>query len=573
LDVVILLVLGLGVACLAFFGFRSIRRGKQNKYSAATDRSNRKSGSTNRGLERSERDSISLNEVESSDPPQVLRPDVFRSEEQKTFEESSASPENYEPQENHQPARVASPIVEIEADTASGNSIPTSYLSSSESTGDLIGSDDTLAAKGLEASSGYQNGTALEENKSGGEETDAPAFHSDPHMAHHESSGASMAAQIQTHIEQALESGVTDLPLGEILNLAEFEHANFTRKRASHICAYVHSLGYELIPNPDTHGIRPRTTSSVRVLRMSDYESELLSSDFYAAVVLIHLSSIVSKADEFVHDSEKDLTRKLLDSMENFSPYELASLNELFEWCFENQISYKGIRRNIKKLSPAGREAAWDQFVDVAVADNVLDPREVIVLDKIYDLLELNPVHKRSRISAVSASIEVQEERKTQSDQAVNISGENSDSTPTIQLERHKVAAGINRDKLAKLRRNNDAVRGLFKDIFNEDDETDLDFSDDDEADESPKTAHSSMDIDTDDTESNLDKKHRKLLRQLLEQDEWQRSEFEKMCGNFDLLPDSAIELINEWSFESVDAPVIEDDGSVFVDRSLNLEV
>lgn len=419
--------------------------------------------------------------------------------------------------------------------------------------------------------------------------------------------------RIKTYIEHSFTSGRARVPLGEILNLAEFEHFNFNRRRASHLCTEVNLLGYEVIPNPNIHGIRPRTTHSVRLLRLSDYDSEALSSDFYAAVVLVHLASMVSQADEVVHSSEKELIRKILDSKHNLSRYEKDSLDALFEWCFENQVSYKGIKRNIKKLGSENREAAWDHFVNVAVADNVIDQREIIVLDKIYDLLELDAVQKRSRIEAVANRLIV-DDPIVQTDQPLNtdsrkpesvidvepdlqrstteLDSENAETpsnriddvsvfpntqdrtperTKDIQSAPRRIAAGLDSTKLDALRTRNNAVRDLFGDIFDESDETEQDEIEDD--DESPENDEDSTEIDSENATPQLDKQCKKLLRKLLDQDQWTRLEFEKICEKFDLFPDSAIEYINDWSFEMVDAPIIEDDEDIYIDRSLKLEV
>lgn len=393
--------------------------------------------------------------------------------------------------------------------------------------------------------------------------------------------GNAIASSIAQYIAQSVASGNTKVPIGDLLNIAQIDHENFTRQRANDLCELIQSLGYGVVPNPTLHGIKPRSTSFLTLLNLSDYDTDTVSTDFYLTTVLIHLSSMVSQADGHIHESETALTRKVLESRSDFSSFEKDSLVALFEWSQQNQISYKGIRRNIKKLSEDQRETVWSQLADVAIVDKKIDPREIIVLAKIYDLLELDQTAKAIRLSAINntfSSAEDQSEqtlsqtvRDTEEDSSIGTPDNTHPQSPPPVEKQVTVATGIDQDKLEKKRKDNDAVRDLFKDIFDEDDETD--FYDDGEDEEIDSIEEVDTSSDPDPLSSSLDKQHRKLVRKLIVQDEWTRQEFESLCDKYDLLPDSAIEFINEWSYEIVDAPLLEDDEKIYVDRSLNVEI
>lgn len=413
---------------------------------------------------------------------------------------------------------------------------------------------------------------------------------SDPHTDESYSTDTGVehthTALLKNHVEQVFASGQRTLQIGELLNMVNLDHANFTRKNAIELCDQIQALGYMVVPNPKLHGIKPRSTSFFYLLRLSDYISDSVSTDFYLTAVLIHLSSMVSQADGFVHDSEADLIRKLLDSKVVFTVYEKSSLEALFDWCLKNQTSYKGIRRNIKNLGVDDRESVWFQLVDVAIVDQRIDPREIIVLAKIYDLLGLDQDLKTTRLTAVNNAINVSE---SQSDQAQSTTQSKVPLTESVEIPNEsieapfqpqsallekapgKMADGIDRDRLNKLRKDNDAVRNIFTDIF--DDESD--FNEDIEITEDENPIEDDFD-DSSNPESDasgLDKKHRKLVQKLVLQDEWQRQQYEILCDKYGLLPDSAIEFINDWSYELVDAPLLEEDELIYVDRTLNLEI
>ena len=56
-----------------------------------------------------------------------------------------------------------------------------------------------------------------------------------------------------------------------------------------------------------------------------------------------------------------------------------------------------------------------------------------------------------------------------------------------------------------------------------------------------------------------LDSEHRRLLTKLVRQSEWARQEFEAIAASLNLMPDGALEAINEWAFDRYDDALIED--------------
>jgi hypothetical protein len=65
---------------------------------------------------------------------------------------------------------------------------------------------------------------------------------------------------------------------------------------------------------------------------------------------------------------------------------------------------------------------------------------------------------------------------------------------------------------------------------------------------------------------SMLDTSHNTLYQELIVKDQWARKEVMELCQKLGLMIDGAIETINDWSFDVVDAPVLEDDDDIYVD-------
>ena len=70
-----------------------------------------------------------------------------------------------------------------------------------------------------------------------------------------------------------------------------------------------------------------------------------------------------------------------------------------------------------------------------------------------------------------------------------------------------------------------------------------------------------------------LDKQHRVLFETLIDKEKWLREEIETICQKLNLMIDGALETINDWAYEIADAPVLEDDGDIYVDQEIVAEL
>lgn len=65
-----------------------------------------------------------------------------------------------------------------------------------------------------------------------------------------------------------------------------------------------------------------------------------------------------------------------------------------------------------------------------------------------------------------------------------------------------------------------------------------------------------------------LDVAHSSLYSQLVEKEVWRTSDVEAMCQSLDLMLSGAIEVINDWSYDNIDAAVVEeDDDDIVIDH------
>jgi hypothetical protein len=114
----------------------------------------------------------------------------------------------------------------------------------------------------------------------------------------------------------------------------------------------------------------------------------------------------------------------------------------------------------------------------------------------------------------------------------------------------------LNMERIASTLHDTAKASTLLASIF-EDDEIELE----------PKKVNENIDENT--IYAGLDKVHAQLLNELLKKDEWSRDEYQKLASSLKLMPDGAIEVINEWAFEVCDEIIIENDDPMIIYKEL----
>jgi hypothetical protein len=171
-------------------------------------------------------------------------------------------------------------------------------------------------------------------------------------------------------------------------------------------------------------------------------------------------------------------------------------------------------------------------IVSIALADGKVDSSEIKQLEKLYTSLGLDK-------SFVASDIHNFASTKKPIPSSVN----NDEGKGVFQLDEGMLAMYESDTSDAKL---------MLESIFVMDDEpvssTKI----------LPKTGYDS-----------LDHAHKELLDTLLKKELWSRDEVHELCSKLNLMVDGAVETINDWSYEKVDAPVLSDDGDIYVDMEI----
>jgi hypothetical protein len=195
-------------------------------------------------------------------------------------------------------------------------------------------------------------------------------------------------------------------------------------------------------------------------------------------------------------------------------------------------------------------------LVAVAGSDGHVSPGEIKVLTKVYKLLGFNPETAYRDVHAASAStvppaiepvIVVEPTGPPSSGFAI----------PPPPAQRSG-AVNLDPARIAKTVAGTAAVTAILSKIF---------------VDDTPKVPAASAEKNEQHSVDGLDSLHAAFLRALSERASWPRSEVEQLTARLGLLPDGAIEKVNEVAFEKCGEPLCDGDNPIMISASVLKEL
>jgi len=313
--------------------------------------------------------------------------------------------------------------------------------------------------------------------------------------------------------------------------------AKINKKEADLMQAVALKMGYCLAPEPLSHHVKAEADGALVLFAASKGTRLSPSPAFISAVMTLRLGSMVALTDNSLDQAEQKVLENAIDHNSGLNEDEKRSLHAYLTWQLHTPANMTGMKNGIALLSTMEKSAIGKVIVGVACSDGRIEPAEIKQLEKIYSGLGLDPstiasnIHQQSTaevtpLSSASASI-----------------GATEFTLDASVLAHHESAT--------------DDVRKLLSAIFTEDE---------------PEFRESATVAGTQD--GGLDSAHNQLYHRLLEKEQWPRQEATALCENFNLMLSGALEVINDWSYAEVDAPVLDDaDDDIWVDLEIAKEL
>lgn len=257
------------------------------------------------------------------------------------------------------------------------------------------------------------------------------------------------------------------------------------------------------------------------------------SSAFNQVSLAIRLGAMVATIDGTVDQHEKLALQTLINHDDKLSPSEKNSLNAYLTWRLNVPVNNTGLKARIEKLGVPQVEFLKRFMLSIALADGKIDAAEIKQIEKLYTSLGLDKSLVTSDIHAFASS--KQPISATPKDVSIDKS--------TFQLDE-----GI----LAMHESDTNDAKSMLESIFAVDEEADLEV------------------IPTADVnEEGLESPYKELFETLIAKESWPRKEVHELCSKLNIMVDGALETINDWAYDKVDAPVLDDDGDIYVDLEI----
>ncbi len=243
----------------------------------------------------------------------------------------------------------------------------------------------------------------------------------------------------------------------------------------------------------------------------------------------------------------------------NLTAHEDRRLRAYLEWLAIQRLTMGQIKRALSEVPAHQRDTIARFAAAVAAADGVIEKSEVAFLEKVYDELGVErsklygTLHDMAAEQAIPATMPVTVESSSIRANA----GYKIKPAPVLNIEKNTNQT-LNRKRIDQILEETKQVSGILTSVFNEHEI-------------SQTTTPNAMKTEepTNSRFAGLDANHTLLATRLITQPEWKRDAFEEIAREFRLMPDGALEVINEWAFEHFDEPFIEDGDTIEINRAL----
>jgi tellurite resistance protein len=267
---------------------------------------------------------------------------------------------------------------------------------------------------------------------------------------------------------------------------------------------------------------------------------------FRAMRAQVEVAVLAAAADGDASYEELQRTIARIRSAPDLSGVEQARLIAFAVTTFNSPPKQARVMRRLAETTESERQAIADSAVAVIGGNRNVDAGEVKFLERLHKSLGLPKERVYSGLHSAAAKRSDEPVPISEEDRAagIPIPKEPSSTVPLVVAAR---GISIDAARLARTRRDTEVVSALLSDIFAEEVVV-------------PQPALAEQAV-----LEGLDGPHTELVELLELRGSMTRSEFERHAKEMRLLPDGAIERINDWSFDRFDEPLIEDGDEVVV--------
>lgn len=306
--------------------------------------------------------------------------------------------------------------------------------------------------------------------------------------------------------------------------------------------------GIGVEPDPRLGGkIRP--SGAMVLFRTPVVRADTDSKPYRAAIRLLRLSVLVSLAGGPLGAEQHRYLRDHIHSMHGLGDGERARLLARLHWLTTAGFKLKDVHEDADRILKKDRAEVARFLAGLVAAEGSARPGEVAVLTQVYELLGLPATRVRRELDAVPPDAPVVvRQASPRPGYAIPVPPQEAPFEPSARLvpapppePEVRLDPEVVRLKLAETAR----VDALLETIYAE------------ETTEPPPASAPVM--------AGLDEAHATLLRDLADVAELSRNRFDEMAGAAGLLPEGALDRLNEAAYELAGEPLLEGDDPIMV--------
>ncbi|MGW4128228.1 tellurite resistance TerB family protein [Amycolatopsis japonica] len=292
-------------------------------------------------------------------------------------------------------------------------------------------------------------------------------------------------------------------------------------------------LGIE--PDVRFGGSTPTPTSSIILFRRAERPVSAPGVEYAAALAIINLGMLVATADGTVSEPERRALRELAIEELDLSEDEQLRLDAHAALVLTKPPTPAVLRRRLESLSTSRRATVGRLLTTIAAADGQVTPDEIRTLERLFTTLGLDPGAVYGSLHAAATDDLTSAEIPGQKKAGLRI-------PPSQASRQDSTTLTLDPERLARTRAESVLVAAELAEIF---------------ADDEP-AAPPSLPPVAEAAVAGLDDAHTRLFHLLVARDTWSRAELDELAAEVGLMPDGALEILNDAAYDRTGEPLCE---------------
>ena len=321
----------------------------------------------------------------------------------------------------------------------------------------------------------------------------------------------------------------------------------FGKKEVTAIANLLGKMSIGIEPDPRFGSFVPKPEQSVVLFRIGDTAPSSPSAEYSAATVVLHLASAVANADGAVDVTEERHLEEHLEAWLHLSTDEKIRLRAHTQWLLSSFPGMNGVKKRIELLKQGQRESLGMFLVGVAQADGYIDPTEMKILTKIYEMLGLDTQSLYSHAHAAAVEPVTVQPADFMKPQGYAIPSPSPKPVDGISLDMNSIET-----KLAETV----AVSAILNNIFTEEEQA---------APSKPVSEQTTSNVSI----VGLDPESFAFMQMLVSKLVWAREELEQLAADHNVMLDGTLDSINDASFDHFGGPFFEGDDPIEIDPEI----